>query len=455
MSSTDEDFSRFLKANFEDDWRRYSSPDVSNATINSITKKHEETYSIWKKLSSDDWIRAFYGDKLPPELLSGHISPEYLRIHMQEYMYSPLIYKNEEVIAIRTQYVENLPNMVYSVEPLVEIDKFRQMATDAGLCEKSLDTAVEHETDKWKYMAKLESVGLTEDEANQHIRQLKTIDAIEQISQTYQACLTAKTAEEKAIADKNLRAQCILHFDTLKQNKDLLSAIKKQLIEDEQKSSTTDTSLDPVVSDKSEKSTINANPKQAVDIEQKSSVSTVTPKPVVSDKSEKSDNSNLKITNIVQETISQPVKIVSPEAITSQPLPAFYAKSISTENISNPNEEASSVYAFAAQHLDEKVFAKLHHLDEYITANREKYSLSSETAAVPKNALQQLNIRPDEDIGAKYLRTRSQSFKRFAKDLTAKFEYDTAESMYTLLAKNIEDIRSSRALCAQYLINSR
>ncbi|MBR5599426.1 MAG: hypothetical protein IKW39_05235 [Alphaproteobacteria bacterium] len=70
MGDKSSDFNRFLKINYPDEWRRFSAPDVKDDVINSILMRFEKKYEIWKRIP--EWIKDFYGDLLPKELLNGN-----------------------------------------------------------------------------------------------------------------------------------------------------------------------------------------------------------------------------------------------------------------------------------------------------------------------------------------------------------------------------------------------
>jgi gas vesicle protein len=73
MASRTSDFERFLYANYPDDYRRATAPDVSDDVIEAILSRHRSHYDIWKDIP--EWIKSEYGDKLPSEVLNGNVTP--------------------------------------------------------------------------------------------------------------------------------------------------------------------------------------------------------------------------------------------------------------------------------------------------------------------------------------------------------------------------------------------
>ncbi len=70
MASKSSDFNRFLEANYPDDWLRFSKPDVKDDVVFAIVSRYEKKYEIWKRIP--EWIKNFYGDRLPNELFDGN-----------------------------------------------------------------------------------------------------------------------------------------------------------------------------------------------------------------------------------------------------------------------------------------------------------------------------------------------------------------------------------------------
>ena len=70
MSKVSDDFVRFLKINFPDDYRKVTVDDVKDDVVNSILLKYEKKYRIW--LSIPEWIKNEYRDDLPDDVLNGN-----------------------------------------------------------------------------------------------------------------------------------------------------------------------------------------------------------------------------------------------------------------------------------------------------------------------------------------------------------------------------------------------
>ena len=67
---SDSDFLRFLENNFPGDFFKITSEGISDEAIYSILQRHNERYRIWQKIP--EWIKDFYGDKLPAEVFTIH-----------------------------------------------------------------------------------------------------------------------------------------------------------------------------------------------------------------------------------------------------------------------------------------------------------------------------------------------------------------------------------------------
>ncbi len=76
MASFSEDFLRFLKANFPDDYRRASVDDVKEDVVNAITSRYAHRYSLWQQIP--EWVKNRYADRIPTDVLNGNESPQML-----------------------------------------------------------------------------------------------------------------------------------------------------------------------------------------------------------------------------------------------------------------------------------------------------------------------------------------------------------------------------------------
>lgn len=70
MANVAEDFIRFLKANFPDDYRRASGDSVPDDILTAIVSRHKWHYEIWKNVP--EWIKSQNGDRVPSEVLNGN-----------------------------------------------------------------------------------------------------------------------------------------------------------------------------------------------------------------------------------------------------------------------------------------------------------------------------------------------------------------------------------------------
>ncbi len=71
MAVIENDFERFLYANYPIDYNRASVEGVKDDVIAAIKSKHSATYNKWKRIP--EWIKNEYQDKLPTELLNGNV----------------------------------------------------------------------------------------------------------------------------------------------------------------------------------------------------------------------------------------------------------------------------------------------------------------------------------------------------------------------------------------------
>ena len=76
MASFSEDFLRFLKANFPDDYRRASVDNVKEDVVNAITSRFAHRYGLWQQIP--EWVKNLYADRIPTEVLNGNESPQEL-----------------------------------------------------------------------------------------------------------------------------------------------------------------------------------------------------------------------------------------------------------------------------------------------------------------------------------------------------------------------------------------
>ena len=162
MSIKDENFERFLKANFESDWHRYTSSEATEETKFSIMSNHQRAYGVYKRLSDSGLLK---NDYLPPDLLSGQITVDEYFVRIQEFLGQNIVYENGHMIAVRMQYAENLPNMVYNEDPVKRISRVVELAQKAGLDEQSTKEVVNIERDCTYFDHKNEKLGIPQEQS--------------------------------------------------------------------------------------------------------------------------------------------------------------------------------------------------------------------------------------------------------------------------------------------------
>ena len=205
MYIKDEDFERFLKANFANDWRRFTSPDATDDVKFSIMSNHQKSFRIFKQFSD---IGLLQNDYLPPELLSGQITADEYFVKMQEYLYQNLVYDNNDLIAVRMKYAENLPNMVYTEDPVKCIHQKIEHAHKIGLKGQTFERNIQGEADRWALMAKAQSFGVPEETAKKTAQTSNAIDVRFQLFEAEKRIQNAKT--EKARLEAELQYNILL-----------------------------------------------------------------------------------------------------------------------------------------------------------------------------------------------------------------------------------------------------
>lgn len=229
MNFNDDDFREFLYGNFPDDYRSYTKQDIEDSAKTSIINRHERTYGIWRSLASEPWIRAFYGNRLPSELLSGQLNLIDFRERVVRMVCQPTIYMNNEVIALRMQYPTTMPNMVYSLNPYQEISRYSNMLERAGYDEDNLKKAVESKEKGLLYMSKMQAIGVSEENAKGLMAKAENINIMEQFSAINEKMRQAQTPEEYAKQAKQLDAFLEVNGEHLYQNREELHNLNSKL----------------------------------------------------------------------------------------------------------------------------------------------------------------------------------------------------------------------------------
>lgn len=229
MNFNDDDFKEFLYGNFPDDYRSYTKQNVEASAKTSIINRHERTYGIWRSLASEPWIRAFYGNRLPSELLSGQLNIIDFRERVVRMVCQPTIYLNNEVVILRMQYPTTMPNMVYSLNPYQEISRYSNMLEQAGYDEYNLKKAVESKEKGLLYMGKLQAIGVSEKSAKGLMEQAENINIMEQFSTINEKLSQAQTPEEYAQQAKQLDAFLEINAAHLYQNRKELHLLNNKL----------------------------------------------------------------------------------------------------------------------------------------------------------------------------------------------------------------------------------
>lgn len=235
MSFEEEDFKEYLYYNFPDDYRSYTKSEIEDSAKTSIKSKHRSKYSIWQALSSESWIREFYGNHLPTELLSGQLNLQAFRERVILLATQPEIYVNGEIIALRMQYPTSMPNMVYNITPYQERSRYATILESAGYNEINLEKALRRKEKSLTFMGKLQSVGMSEKQAKSIMFQAESINLAEQFSDLSHQLNQSKTKEELEQASKQLDAFLKVHAKDLYTHRDELHQINQKMTQNKKK----------------------------------------------------------------------------------------------------------------------------------------------------------------------------------------------------------------------------
>lgn len=215
MNIKDEYFERFLKANFEHDWRRFTSSDATEEIKYSIMTSHQRSFGIFKRLSDSGLLK---NDYIPLDLLSGQLTVEDFIVRMQEYLGQNVVYDNGNMIAVRMQYAENLPNMVYNEDPVKRINRTIELAEKAGLNEKSKEDVVHIEVDNITLESKMENLGISKEVGQNFAAITKAADIKLLLDEAKEAAKNGKTKEEREKAEKLANGLSLIFQNHLKEH---------------------------------------------------------------------------------------------------------------------------------------------------------------------------------------------------------------------------------------------
>lgn len=225
-----EDFKAYLKGNCNSDFARITQPDIQEDTINAIKSRHESRYQVWQYISRNaPWIISLYNGKLPTEVFSGQLPIENFCRLAEELAYQNLIYSDNTVIALRMQYAENLPNMVYGINTREGILVYESSLQKAGYSEENTRRAVSRREESFIFCGKLESCGISKKQALSVLKEAETINILEQLEQLNAAVAKAQTPEEKKQATEQIKIFINLHVQYLYNHPDELQKISSIL----------------------------------------------------------------------------------------------------------------------------------------------------------------------------------------------------------------------------------
>ncbi len=229
MGFNEDDFKEFLYGNFPDDFRSYTKAEISDSAKTSIINRHERSYGIWRSLASEPWIRAFYGNRLPSELLSGQLNIIDFRERVIRMVCQPTIYMNNEVVALRMQYPTTMPNMVYSVIPHQEMSRYANILEQAGYDEDNLQNALACKEKSLLFMGKMQAAGISEKSAASIMQEAENINIAEQFAALNEKMAQAQTPEDLEHQHQQLNAFMEVNAKHLYQHRHEFKALNKQI----------------------------------------------------------------------------------------------------------------------------------------------------------------------------------------------------------------------------------
>ena len=227
MANKYEDFERFLKANFNSEWLRFTNEDAKEDTKNTIFANHQKGFNIYKRLSETGMLK---NDYIPPEVLSGQLTVEEFFFRMQEYAGQNIVYDNGLITAVRMKYAENLPNMVYTEDPIKQIFIKSEHAKEIGLKGETYDRYIQGFADSYLVLSKAEKLGIPKEQATFIFEKSNSIDSVIQLFEAQKRIDQAKTPEDKKTA---IEQYDILHKESQevleKHGKDILDLLDKAI----------------------------------------------------------------------------------------------------------------------------------------------------------------------------------------------------------------------------------
>ena len=227
MANKYEDFERFLKANFNSEWLRFTNEDAKEDTKNTIFANHQKGFNIYKRLSETGMLK---NDYIPPEVLSGQLTVEEFFFRMQEYEGQNIVYDNGLITAVRMKYAENLPNMVYTEDPIKQIFIKSEHAKEIGLKGETCDRYIQGFADSYLVLSKAEKLGIPKEQATFIVEKSNSIDSMIQLFEAQKRIDQAKTPEDKKTA---IEQYDILHKESQevleKHGKDILDLLDKAI----------------------------------------------------------------------------------------------------------------------------------------------------------------------------------------------------------------------------------
>ena len=229
MITNTEDFKLYLYYNFPADYRSYTRDGITENAVNAIHSRHESKYAVWQKLSSEPWIKVFYGNILPSEVFSGQLPPEFLRERAVKLVLQNPVYLNREVLALRMQYPVTMPNMVYSVVPFQELKRYENILVAAGYDEDNLSHALNCKEKSLVFAAKAEALGIPEKNAKIILHQAETVNLLEQLALLNQKANQAQTEPEREHALKQLDAFIAVNAEYLYKNRQQIDNVLHRL----------------------------------------------------------------------------------------------------------------------------------------------------------------------------------------------------------------------------------
>lgn len=200
MSQITSDFERFLSANYPDDYRKITGPNVEESLITTILSRYSQKYQVWERVP--EWIKALYHDDLPQEIFVGH-EPytnfvNYLGEHHQDYTkINAFIFNTITKDPDNTAHCNNILDKGYTLENAMLLTY--NYNTRKELLESGLFNTPEGKK-QW-FESRQSDIDITKSEFKEHQKEKYALNILAKMS-GYEENIAEKEAEIKALQEQ-------------------------------------------------------------------------------------------------------------------------------------------------------------------------------------------------------------------------------------------------------------